>query len=104
MGDAMLGIVHPCKLYNALAVQAPIIYIGPRPSHVTEILDRLGDGYPSIRVAHGEADILANQIQALREKKADVRRSMPIEVSAAFSSSVLLPELINTLEQLTDGP
>ena len=62
MGEAMLGLVHPCKIYNILTVGAPVIYIGPRPSHITEILDRLDDEYPSIRVAHGEADMLAELV------------------------------------------
>ena len=40
LGDAMLGIVHPCKIYNnMLVVGAPAICIGPQPSHVTEILN-----------------------------------------------------------------
>ncbi len=102
MGAAMLGLVHPCKIYNALAVQVPIIYIGPKPSHVTEILDRLGDKYPSIRVAHGEADILAEQIQELRQKTAGGRQPSSTEVTATFSKGVLLPELIAALEELQD--
>ena len=32
MGDAMLGLVHPCKIYNVLAVGAPVIYIEPGPA------------------------------------------------------------------------
>ena len=99
MGNAMLGLVHPCKIYNILAVGAPVIYIGPQPSHVTEILDRLGDEYPSIRVAHGEADILANQIQSLRQKTTGDRRPLPTEVTAAFSKAVLLPSLIAAFEK-----
>ena len=102
MGNEMLGIVHPCKVYNILAVNAPVIYIGPKPSHVTEILDRLGNEYPSIRVAHGEADMLANQIQILRQKKAGVRRPLSKEVSAAYSKNVLLPKLIGVLEDPRD--
>ena len=103
MGDAMLGLVHPCKIYNILSVAAPIIYIGPKPSHVTEILDQLGHEYPSIRVAHGEADILAKQIQVLQQKKAGVRRPLSKEDSAAFSKNVLLPKLIGVLEDPRDG-
>ena len=102
MGDAMLGLVHPCKIYNVLAVGAPVIYIGPRPSHVTEILDQLGDEYPCIQVAHGEADMLANQIQNLRQKTPGGRRPLPTEVTAAFSKGVLLPELIGVLEGFQD--
>jgi glycosyltransferase involved in cell wall biosynthesis len=100
MGNAMLGIVHPCKIYNVLSVAAPVIYIGPQPSHVTEILDKLGDEHLAIRVAHGEAETLANQIQNLQQKTAGVRRPLSKEVSAAFSKNVLLPELIGLLEDL----
>jgi hypothetical protein len=100
MGDAMLGLVHPCKIYNVLAVSAPVIYIGPKPSHVTEILDRLGGEHPSIRLAHGEAEILANQIQNSRQKTDGDRRPLPTAVVAAFSKGVLLPKLIGVLEDL----
>ncbi|MGA9131867.1 MAG: glycosyltransferase family 4 protein, partial [Candidatus Sulfotelmatobacter sp.] len=29
MGDKYVGIVHPCKIYNVLAVKKPFLYIGP---------------------------------------------------------------------------
>ena len=95
-----MGRLHPCKIYNSLTVSVPVIYIGPKPSHITEILDLLGDKYPTIRVAHGEADILAEQIQKLRQKTAG--RSLPLsaEVTATFSKGVLLPELIAAVEEL----
>ena len=102
MGSAMLGLVHPCKIYNMLAVAAPVIYIGPKPSHVTEILDQLGNEYPSIRVEHGEADKLAEQIRALGQKTAGGRGSLPAEVTATFSKGVLLPELISAMEKPQD--
>jgi hypothetical protein len=81
---------------------APVIGIGPKPSHVTEILDSLGDGYPSIRVAHGEADILAEQIEKLRQKVSGSCRLLPAEATAAFSKAVLLPSLIADLEKVRD--
>jgi colanic acid biosynthesis glycosyl transferase WcaI len=37
MGDPFVGIVHPSKIYNILAVGSPCLYIGPIPSHVTEL-------------------------------------------------------------------
>jgi glycosyltransferase involved in cell wall biosynthesis len=100
MGDAMRGLVHPCKIYNILAVGAPVLYIGPTPSHVTEILDRLGDDYPTIRVRHGETDILTNQIQCVREKLAGSPRPSTTTAAADYSKGVLLPSLITTLEEL----
>jgi hypothetical protein len=38
MGNAFVGIVHPCKIYNILAIGAPVLYIGPTPSHITDLL------------------------------------------------------------------
>jgi glycosyltransferase involved in cell wall biosynthesis len=102
MGSGFVGLVHPCKIYNILAVGAPVLYIGQKPSHVTEILDQLGDEPPSIRVAHGEADILAERIQALRQKTAGGRQPLSTEVTAPFSKGVLLPELIAALEEHRD--
>ncbi len=37
MGEEFVGIVHPCKVYNIMLVGAPALYIGPEPSHVTDI-------------------------------------------------------------------
>src|SRR4029079_6796353 len=37
MGAEFVGIVHPCKVYNILSVGAPVLYIGPKPSHVTDV-------------------------------------------------------------------
>ena len=74
MGDAMLGLVHPCKIYNILMVGAPVVYIGPEPSHVSEILDRLGDGHPWAAVSHGEVEMLVRRIQDLRAQKPVVHR------------------------------
>jgi hypothetical protein len=37
MGEKFVGIVHPCKVYNIMSVGAPVLYIGPEPSHITDI-------------------------------------------------------------------
>jgi glycosyltransferase involved in cell wall biosynthesis len=102
MGNAMLGIVHPCKIYNALAVNVPVIYIGPRPSHVSEILEGPNVHHTWISVQHGEADILADQILNLQQKTTDNRQRLPTGVTTTFSKGVLLPELIGVLEDLRD--
>jgi hypothetical protein len=98
MGAAMLGLVHPCKIYNMLAVGAPVIYIGPQPSHVTEILDRLTGAYPWCSARHGEAEILAERLRQLRLHSAE--RNCPTAITAAFAKNVLLPRMIAGLEKL----
>jgi hypothetical protein len=39
VGDQIPGIVHPSKVYGAMAVARPIFLIGPEKSHVSDILD-----------------------------------------------------------------
>lgn len=53
LGDGMAGVIHPSKIYAAMAAGRPILYFGPRPSHVTELLDRYDIGW---RIAHGDID------------------------------------------------
>jgi colanic acid biosynthesis glycosyl transferase WcaI len=96
MGSSFVGLVHPCKIYNALAVAAPILYIGPRSSHITEVLKSLGQSHPWGASLHGENETVTNHI--LRFMKTSPNRSVPFEVTGAFSKSALLPRLIAELE------
>ena len=98
MGSVMLGLVHPCKIYNILAVGAPVIYIGPQPSHVSEILDRLGDGHSWAAVAHGEVDLLVCRIRELQVWKTGGSPRVPDQVTATFAKDALLPQLVAALE------
>lgn len=98
LGKPMLGTVHPCKIYNILAVGAPVLYIGPQPSHVSEILDRLGDGHSWATVSHGEVEMLVRRIQDLRAQKTSGSPRVPVQVTATFAKGALLPQLIVALE------
>jgi hypothetical protein len=98
MGNAMLGLVHPCKIYNILTVGAPVIYIGPEPSHVTEILSSLNSHHPWAGVRHGGAGELAKQIHQLRQNSIAHDRRSPPEVEALFSQATLLPRLTALIE------
>ena len=93
MGDAMLGLVHPCKIYNILSVGAPLIYLGPRPSHVTEIMEQLPKDYPRVSVLHGEANALAKGIRQLAANKSLPRVNSDGLVKP-FSKGKLLPEFV----------
>ena len=53
LGDNMVGIVHPCKIYGAMTVGRPILFLGPRPSHIADILDQNDIGR---QISHGDVD------------------------------------------------
>jgi len=45
VGNKQVGIVHPCKVYSALAVERPILLIGPNPCHATHLIEKEGLGW-----------------------------------------------------------
>jgi glycosyltransferase involved in cell wall biosynthesis len=63
LGDNMIGIIHPCKIYGAMAVGRPILFLGPRPSHVSDILDEHEIGW---HVSHGDVDGTVRAIETIR--------------------------------------
>jgi glycosyltransferase involved in cell wall biosynthesis len=64
LGDAMAGIVHPCKVYGAMARARPILYLGPSASHVTEMMAEADVGW---QVRHGDVAGAVEVIRAIRE-------------------------------------
>jgi colanic acid biosynthesis glycosyl transferase WcaI len=98
MGNEFVGLVHPCKIYNILSVAAPVLYIGPRPSHLSELLDGLNQEYPRASAAHGEVDRVVQAIERFRRQPGLSGRQAPDGVRAAFSKEALLPKLIEELE------
>ncbi len=98
MGDPFVGLVHPCKIYNVLIVAAPVLYIGPRPSHLSEMLDALEGEYPCASVAHGDVDRVVEQIQRLRQSPGLASRQVPTRIRSLYAKDSVLPKLIAELE------
>ena len=68
LGNGQVGYTHPNKVYGAMYIGKPVLYIGPSESHVADLINDL-DG--NISVQHGESQILANKIEALFSKSWD---------------------------------
>lgn len=62
MGAAMVGCVHPCKFYGALAVERPVLLIGPDGCHVTDVFARADCGW---RHEHGDVDGVVRLLRRL---------------------------------------
>jgi colanic acid biosynthesis glycosyl transferase WcaI len=95
MGEPFVGIVHPCKLYNILSVGAPVLYIGPQPSHLSEMLNSMNGQYPWGAVRHGDVDGVLEQIAQLRKQNG---RPCPQPLNTRCSKQTLLPQLVDVLE------
>lgn len=95
IGEKFVGIVHPCKVYNILSVGAPVLYIGPDQSHVTDIASEHGRFF---HARHGDVEaVVAAILEAEQE-----RSRKPIR---CFSKQTLLSELLSLIEvdQLQDS-
>ena len=89
MGEAFAGIVHPCKIYNILAVGSPSLYIGPHDSHIA--------GLATFRADHGDAAAVTEFIR--RSARSGARRS-PASVALAdqYAGRWLVPRMIAIVE------
>ena len=99
LGDEMVGIIHPCKVYGAMAVARPILYFGPRPSHISELLEanRIG-----VNVSHGDVEAAVSAIRSLQQTSVEQRDRMGATaqqvLSSSLSQSILCGRMCDELE------
>ncbi len=104
MGDEFVGIVHPSKIYNIMAVGAPVLYVGPEDSHVADIATQNGGTFVLHR--HGDVDGIVASVVALSEELPKLREPGGSNfLKQDFSKQIVLPQLIsaiggNTVENL----
>ncbi len=62
VGNDVVGVVHPCKVYGAMAVSRPILLLGPDPGHVSDLVrdHRLG-----WQITHGDVDGAVKTLEAI---------------------------------------
>ena len=97
LGDDMVGIIHPCKVYGAMAVARPVLFFGPKPSHISDLLDRHNFG---VHVGHGEDQKAIAAINYLRQLPRSDLESMGKEAQRVLGET-LSQELL--CGQLCDG-
>jgi colanic acid biosynthesis glycosyl transferase WcaI len=89
MGDPFVGIVHPCKVYNIRRLGIPFLYIGPVPSHVTELS-------PAAVFRHGDVDGVARFLSS------SAAAPMPAAPNSnhEFSQQALLTRMLDAIESV----
>ena len=61
-GERMVGIVHPCKAYGAMATGRPLLLTGPERCPITDVIARHDVGW---RVEHGDDELLADLMRRI---------------------------------------
>ncbi len=100
LGEDMVGIIHPCKIYGAMTAGKPILFLGPRPSHVSDLLDEHPIG---VQVSHGDTAGAITAIQKFRTMDADQRNAMGTRaqqvLEQTLSQKLLTTRFVDGLEQ-----
>lgn len=100
LGDAFVGIVHPSKIYNMLAVGAPFLYIGPAQSHITDLQQHSEILQMGRFVRHGDVDQVVNVIMRMASDFGSNAASRPGRPAAldGFTRKTLAPSMIGLIE------
>ena len=104
MGNAFVGIVHPCKIYNILSIGAPVLYIGPENSHVTAIFEQMPRDGMSQSATHGGVEAIIRYIldgASGAPQMPDQRAPAPVALE--FSKQAILPRFIASLQPVCDS-
>ncbi len=90
VGDDVVGIVHPCKIYGAMAVSRPVLLLGPKPCHVSDIIEKHRIGW---HISHGDIDGAARTLKEILSTPAAELAAMGERAAQVISSSLSKREL-----------
>lgn len=99
-GSGCTGYTHPNKMYGAMYIGRPILYIGPRVSHIT---DALLDCPGNILVEHGQSELIVKRLISFAEKnnKLNIIGETNREIALRkFSKDKLLNSMISEINLL----
>jgi colanic acid biosynthesis glycosyl transferase WcaI len=97
MGNEFVGIVHPCKIYNVLALGSRVLYVGPPETHVTDMCPATANGEWFYAAQHGDTNRVIQEILAAAGSERP-KPSEQIAIAARFSQDVLVDRMIQTVE------
>ena len=96
VGDAVPGIVHPSKVYGAMAVGRPILLVGPPQNHVADIMAEHDIGW---HVRHGDVD---GAVRVLQEIASMPREELEAKGQRAYDAIVARGGRAAAVSRMTD--
>jgi hypothetical protein len=100
LGADMIGIVHPCKIYGAMSAGKPILFLGPRPSHVSDILEKHSIGW---QVSHDDIDGMKRTLRQIRAtdpaKLREMGRTAQEVLQRELSQEILRGKFCDRMEE-----
>lgn len=101
MGEDMVGCVHPCKFYSALALGRPIILLGPLESHVGDVLREADIGW---QVEHGDVEGMVRVYEEILDGGPELLRMKGEVARAVLAERFGEEELLERFVEKIVGP
>jgi colanic acid biosynthesis glycosyl transferase WcaI len=99
VGDSVVGINHPCKVYGSLALGRPVLLVGPAQCHVSDIIDAYDCGW---HIRHGDADAAVTTIEQILALPTDQIAAKGANAARAareqFNKAVLCKRFCDVIE------
>lgn len=103
LGDEVVGVVHPCKVYGAMSVARPVLFMGPKPSHVADLLDEESIGW---HAQHGDIEGAVRVIETMAATPSPERDAIGARARALIkgrlSKAALCGEFCDAIESLIE--
>jgi glycosyltransferase involved in cell wall biosynthesis len=100
LGEDMVGIIHPCKIYGAMAASRPILFLGPKPSHISDLLDQHDIG---VQIRHGDVNGAVDAIRQMHDMSSGklqlMGRTAQKVLRQSLSQEILCSRLCDAVEQ-----
>ncbi|MEZ6242481.1 MAG: glycosyltransferase family 4 protein [Phycisphaerales bacterium] len=100
VGPQVVGVVHPCKVYGAMAVARPILLVAPDPCHASDILKNHEIGW---HVNHADVDATVAAIEqaasASPERRARMGELAREALAAEFASARSIALVCDVIER-----
>ena len=100
VGDDVVGIVHPCKIYGAMAVARPVLTFGPERCHLSDLVERYDIGR---HIPHGEVDAAVEAITNLAAESEGARAEMGARARTAVTEHLSKPTLCGRFADITEA-
>lgn len=95
-----VGVIHPCKIYGAMAVGRPILALGPRRSHAGELVETEQIGWAC---EHGDVDGLVATLRHLLELRRSELEAMGSRAKTALSERYSRQASLDAVCDLVEG-
>jgi len=105
IGNEVVGIVHPCKVYGAMAVSRSILLLGPTPSHVSDLIERHRVGW---HINHGDVDgaerVLREMMSLPREELEAMGHRAAELIAGSLSKRELMKRFCDVMQRGVAAP